>query len=142
MLPDASGNFSLLTINLEIPEIQFSMKRNQEEKLFTMFLTKFVLLGELKNREQNIKLRINDMSLMQYQLPESKYQMIMTTVRQKNEQFNEEEIKEKEEMNACDIEFNNNPEFKKSNFKIKFRNQKRIISIFQKSIIVLEKYTN
>ena len=129
LLPDASGNFSLLTINLEIPEIQFSMKRNQEEKLFTMFLTKFVLLGELKNREQNIKLRINDMSLMQYQLPESKYQMIMTTVRQKNEQFNEEEIKEKEEMNACDIEFNNNPEFKKSNFKIKFRNQKRIIII-------------
>ena len=55
--------------------------------------------------------------------------MIMTTVRQKNEQFNEEEIKEKEEMNACDIEFNNNPEFKKSNFKIKFRNQKRIIII-------------
>jgi len=101
LLPDASGNFSLLTINLEIPEIQFSMKRNQEEKLFTMFLTKFVLLGELKNREQNIKLRINDMSLMQYQLPESKYQMIMTTVEQKNEDFGDEKTKE---INACDID--------------------------------------
>ena len=126
LLPDASGNFSLVTINLEIPAIQFEIKRDREEKLFTMYLEKFLLFGDLKNRDQNIQLTINDMSLTQYQLPESKYTMIMTTVEQKNENFNEEERKK---INACSIEFKNNPEFEKSNFKIKFRNQKRIILI-------------
>ena len=126
LLPDASGNFSILTLNMEISEIQLSIKRDQEEKLFTMFLNKYILKGDVKNREQNIEMTINDMSLMQYQLPDSKYKMIMTTVEQKNENFSEEE---KAKINACDIVFNNNPEFEKSNFKIKFRNQKRIILI-------------
>ena len=126
LFPDASGDINLLTMNLEIPEIQFSLKRNQEEKLFTMILTKYLLSADVKNRKQTINMTINDMSLMQYQLPESKYHMIMTTVQQKNEKFNEDE---KEEINACNIEFSNDPELEKSNFKIRFRNQKRIIII-------------
>ena len=126
LFPDATDNFSLMSINLEIPEIQLCIKRTREEKLFTLILKKFNSFGDLKNREQNIKLTINDMSLLQYQLPESKYQMIMTTVEQKNEDFGDEKTKE---INACDIELNNNPEFEKSNLKIKFRNQKRYILI-------------
>ena len=126
LFPDATDNFSLLTINLEIPEIQLCIKRTQDEKLFSLILDKFNAFGDLKNREQILKLYINDMSMMQYQLPESKYKMIMTTVEQENEDFGDEE---KEEINACDIELHNNPEFEKSNFKIKFRNQKRIILI-------------
>ena len=126
LFPDASGNFSLLTANLEINEIQINVNRNLEEKLFSLILTKLNAFGDLKNREQNIKATINDISLMQYQLPDSKYPMIMTTVEQKNEDFSEEE---KEEINACDVELNINPDFEKSNYKIKFRNQKRIILI-------------
>ena len=126
LFPDATDNFSLMSINFEIPEIQLCIKRTREEKLFTLILKKFNSFGDLKNREQNIKLTINDMSLLQYQLPESKYQMIMTTVEQKNEDFGDEKTKE---INACDIELNNNPEFEKSNLKIKFRNQKRYILI-------------
>ena len=91
-----------------------------------MFLKTFIIIGDLKNRNQEIIMTINDMSLMQYQLLESKYQMIMTTVEQKNEKFTEEE---KEKINACELKLENNPEFKNSNFKITFRNQKRIIII-------------
>ena len=126
LFPDASGNFSLLTAKLEINEIQINVNRDQEEKLFSLILTKLNAFSDLKNREQNIKATINDMSLMQYQLPESKYPMIMSTVEQKNEDFNEEE---KEEINAFDVELNINPDFEKSNYKIKFRNQKRIVII-------------
>ena len=126
LFPDASDNFSLLTIDLEIPEIKLVVSRHKEEKLFSLILDKLNAFGDLKNREQYIKMTINDMSLIQYQLPDSQYQMIMTTVEQKNENFSEEE---KEEINACDIELFNNPEFEKTNYKIKFRNQKRIIVI-------------
>ena len=126
LLPDASGDFNLLKINIEIPNIFFTINRSKEEKLFTMILKEFILFGDVKNRQQLITLSINDMSMLQFQLPESKYQTIMTTVEQKNENFNEEE---KKKINACYIEFENNPEFTNSNFRIKFRNQKRIILI-------------
>ena len=126
LLPDASGNFSLLKIDIEIPEIKLIVYRQREEKLLSMMLNKLIIFGDLKNREQYIKMTINDMSLLQYQIVESKYKIIMTTVQQKNEDLSEEE---KENINACDMELFNNPEFEKSNFKIKFRNQKRIIII-------------
>ena len=124
--PDASGDFSLLKINFEIPVISFNINRTQEEKLFSFVFKKFVVFGDLKNRQQLLILTINDMSMLQYQLPESKYETIMTTVQQKNDTFKEDE---KKKINACYIELENNPEFINSNFRIKFRNQKRIIVI-------------
>ena len=124
--PDASADFSLVKINIEINEIQLNVKRCQEEKLFTIILKNFILFGDIKNRKQLITLTINDISMRQYQLPESKYQMLMTTVAQKTEKLNAEE---KKKLNACYIEFENNPDFDNSNFRIKIRNQKRIILI-------------
>ena len=129
LLPDSSGDFNILKLNFEIQAINFSILRHKEEKLFTMNISKFGLFGDVKNRQQFITLSIKDMSMLQYQLPESKYQMIMTTVQQKNENFAEEEKNDNNESKACYIELENNPEFPNSNFRIKFRNQKRIILI-------------
>jgi hypothetical protein len=89
--PDASGNFSLLKIYFEISEIQINIKRIQEEKLFSINLTKFISFGDIKNRQQFITLTISDISVIQYQLPKSNYTMILATIKQKNEQLNERE---------------------------------------------------
>ena len=124
--PDASGNFSLYKVFVEVSEIQFNIKRIQEEKFMTIIFTQFNFFGDIKNRQQFINLTIGDMSVMQYQLPKSKYQMILTTVEQKNDNLRE---KDKNKINACYIEFEINPKFDNSNYRIKFRNQKRLIFI-------------
>ena len=123
---DASDNITLLRINFEINEIQINVKRIQEEKLFTIDLVKTNFFCDIKNKQQFLTLTINDISIMQYQLPQSKYQMIMSTIKQRNERFSE---REKGKINACYIEFENNPKYDNSNYRIKFRNQKRIIFI-------------
>ena len=125
--PDASEeDFKLYLLNLEIPDIEFSINRHQEEKLFTFEFKKFVIFGDIKNKQQILTLTINDMSLLQYQLTESKYTTILTTVQQKNDKFKEDE---KKTINAFHIELQKNPDFPLSNFRISFRNQKRIIVI-------------
>ena len=125
--PDASEeDFKLYLINLEIPDIEFSINRHQEEKLFTFEFKKFVIFGDIKNKQQILTLTINDMSLLQYQLTESKYTTILTTVQQKNDKFKEAE---KKTISAFHIELQKNPDFPLSNFRISFRNQKRIIVI-------------
>ena len=124
--PDDSEDFSLLKINFEISEIQINIKRIKEEKLFTINLTKFISFGDINNRQQYVTLTINDISITQYQLPHTKYQMIMATIKQRNEKLKEGE---KNKINACYIELENNPKNDFSNYRIKFRNQKRIIFI-------------
>ena len=124
--PDDSGNFSLYRILVEVSEIQLNIKRIKEEKFMTIIFTQNIFYGDIKNRQQFITLTIGDISVIQYQLPNSKYQMILTTVEQKNDNLR---IKDKNKINACYIEFEINPNFDNSNYRIKFRNQKRLIFI-------------
>lgn len=81
--PDDSENFSFIKINLSINEIQINIKRIQEEKLFSIIFNNFILFCDLKNRQQLVRLTIDDISILQYQLPQSKYQYLLTTITQK-----------------------------------------------------------
>ena len=125
--PDDSENFSFIKINLSINEIQINIKRIQEEKLFSIIFNNFILFCDLKNRQQLVRLTIDDISILQYQLPQSKYQYLLTTITQKNEKFNEREKKGK--LTAWYMELENNPNNENTNYRINFRNQKRLILI-------------
>ena len=125
--PDDSENFSFIKINLSINEIQINIKRIQEERLFTIIFNNFTLFCDLKNRQQLVRLTIEDISIIQYQLPQSKYQYLLTTITQKNEKFNEREKKGK--LTAWFMELENNPNNENTNYRIIFRNQKRLILI-------------
>ena len=125
--PDDSENFSFIKINLSISEIQINIKRIQEEKLFTVIFNNFILFCDLKNRQQLVRLTIEDISITQYQLPQSKYHYLLTTITQKNEKLNEREKKGK--LTAWYMELENNPNNENTNYKLIFRNQKRLILI-------------
>ena len=125
--PDDSENFSFIKINLSISEIQINIKRIHEEKLFTIIFNNFILFCDLKNRQQLVKLTIDDISILQYQLPQSKYKYLLTTIAQKSEKFSEREKKGK--LTAWSMELENNPNNENTNYRIYFRNQKRLILI-------------
>ena len=86
-LPDSSEDFKLAQINFEILSIQTDIKRHPTEKMFSIILKFLKIYGDIRNQQQLINMTINEMSMLQFQLPESKYQEIMTTVQQKKDVF-------------------------------------------------------
>ena len=63
---------------------------------------------------------------MQYQLKDTPYKTLVATIEQKNDQHEKDE-KEEDKKGALYVEFENNPNLEKSDFRLKFRNQKRLV---------------
>ena len=126
LLSDLPDEFILYKIKLVLPELKFNINSQGLEKLISMTFKKFNILCDVKKKSQFFSLFIGDISVSQYQLKDTVYKTLVATVKQKNDE-NEKDEKDEDKKGACYIEFENNPNLEKSDFRLKFRNQKRLI---------------
>ena len=125
-LNDLPDDFILYKIKLSLPEFKFNINSQGLDKMITMAFKQFNILGEIKKKGQFFSLFIGDVSVIQYQLKDTIYKTLVSTVEQKNDHHDKDE-KEEDKKGACYIEFENNPTLEKSDFRLKFRNQKRLV---------------
>ena len=126
LLSDLPDDFILYKIKLALPEMKFNINSQGLDKMISMTFKKFNILGDMKKKGQFFSLFIGDISVVQYQLIDTVYQTLVATVEQKHDQ-NDKDEKEEDKKGACYIEFENNPNLEKSDFRLKFRNQKRLV---------------
>ena len=126
LLSDLPDDFILYKIKLTLPEMKFNINSQGLDKMISMTFKKFNILGDMKKKGQFFSLFIGDISVVQYQLIDTVYQTLVATVEQKHDQ-NDKDEKEEDKKGACYIEFENNPNLEKSDFRLKFRNQKRLV---------------
>ena len=126
LLGDIDDEFILYKVKLTLPEFNFNINSQGLEKMITMAFKRFIVIGHMRKKGQFFSLFIGDISVVQYQLESSIYKTLVSTVEQKNDQ-NEKDEKEENKKGACYLEFENNPNLEKSDFRFKFRNQKRLV---------------
>ena len=128
-MKDIPDNFSLYEISLILPTFSLDINKSFDKKMLSMGFNNFSVKGIIRKKGQLFKLSIDDISAKQYQLKNNKiYESILATVEQKDEQpKNIENKEENKQGGAFDIEFENNPNLEKSNFRFKYRNSKRFI---------------
>ena len=122
-LPD---EFVLYKLRLHLPEFVFNINSQGLEKMLTNSFKDFTVKASIQKKGQFFSLFIGDISVTQYQLQDTVYKTLVSTVRQKNDE-NQSDEKKKENQGACYIEFHNDPNHQNTNFYFKFRNQKRLI---------------
>ena len=126
-LRDVPDSYCLYKVNLSLPKVIFDINRQGEEKMITMKFDRFNVIAEMKKKGQFFSLLIDDISVTQYQLKnDNVYETLMASIEQKDDKNEKDEI-EKDKQGALYIEFENNPQFEKSNFRFKFRNTKRLV---------------
>ena len=125
-MKDIPDNFCLYKILLKLPSFYMDINKQFDEKMLSMEFTNFSITGEMRKKGQLFSLLIDDVTVKQYQL-EDKYKMYETLITTKEQKGDKEKKSEQTRKGACFIEFENNPNFEKSNFRFKFRNTKRLI---------------
>ena len=125
-LKDIPDDYVLYKISLELPMFSLDINKSIKEKMLSMEFDNLSINGKMKKKGQLFNLSIDDISAKQYQLKNNNmYETILATIEQKDDKpKNKEDIKN---GGTCDIEFENNPNLEKSNFRFKFRNTKRLI---------------
>ena len=126
LLTDLPDDFILYKIKLSLPEFNFNINSQGLDKMITMAFKQFNIAGDMKKKGQYLSLFIGDISVLQYQLKNTPYKTLVSTIEQKNDQ-NEKDEKEENKKGALYIVFENNPNLEKSDFRLKFRNQKRLV---------------
>ena len=126
LLRDISDDFILYKFKLSIPEFNFNINSQGLDKMITMAFKKFIFIGHIKKKGQFFSLFIGDISVVQYQLEDTVYETLVATVEQKNDEHEKDE-KEEDKKGACYIEFENDPNLMNSDFRFKYRNQKRLV---------------
>ena len=126
LLSGIDDEFVLYKMKLHLPEFIFNINSQGLEQMITMVFKTFNVLVDLRKKGQFFSLFIGDVSVEQYQLKETIYKTLVSTVEQKNDQSDKDE-KDEDKKGACYVEFENNPNLEKSDFRLKFRNQKRLV---------------
>ena len=124
-LKDYPDTFCLYKILLTLPIFSLDINKQKDEKMISIVSNNFSVNAEMRKKGQFFSLLIDDFSVKQYQLKNNNmYETIMATIEQRDD------IKKAEKQTrkgACYIEFENNPTLEKSNFRLLFRNTKRVI---------------
>ena len=124
-LKDIPDNFCLYRVILKLPLFSLDINKQNNEKMISIESNNFQVKGEIRKKGQFFSLLIDDIFVKQYQLKNNNmYETIMATIEQKDDKPKKEGQVTK---GACYIEFENNPSFKNSNFRFKYRNTKRLI---------------
>ena len=126
LLNDLPDDYIQYKVKLKLPEFKFNLNSQGLDKMVTMAFKEFHVKADMKKKGQFFSLFIGDISVIQYQLKNTVYQTLVATIEQKNDQ-NEKDEKDKDKKGALYIEFENNPALENSDFRLKFRNQKRLV---------------
>ena len=126
LLSGIDDEFVLYKMKVNLPEFIFNINSQGLDQMINMVFKQFNVLGDLRKKGQFFSLFIGDISIEQYQLKDTVYKTLVSTVEQKDDQSDKDE-KDEDKKGACYIEFENNPNLEKSDFRLKFRNQKRLI---------------
>ena len=122
LMDDLDDSFCLYKAKFFLPELNFDINRQGNEKMISMIFKNFQVVGDIRKQGQFFSLNIGDVYMEQYQLKNTVYSTLIASIEDKkntiNETFNE---------GAFYIEYENNPAYEKSNFRFKFRNSKRLI---------------
>ena len=104
LLTDLPDDFILYKIKLSLPEFDFNINSQGLDKMITMAFKQFNITGDMKKKGQYLSLFIGDISVLQYQLKNTPYKTLVSTIEQKNDQ-NEKDEKEENKKGALYIGF-------------------------------------
>ena len=119
IMDDLDDSFCIYKANFILPELNFDINRQGNEKMASMIFKTFKVTGEIRKQGQFFSLSIGDVYMKQYQLKNTVYSTLIASIEDKNKNNLSE--------GAFYIEYENNPAYEKSNFRFKFRNSKRLI---------------
>ena len=122
LIDELDDSFCLYKANFVLPELNFDINRQGNEKMLSMIFNNFKVVGEIRKQGQFFSLSIGDISMKQYQLKNTVYSTLIASIEEKNNYFGDDSNE-----GAFHIEYENNPAYEKSNFRFKFRNSKRLI---------------
>ena len=120
LMDELDDSFCVYKANFILPELNFDINRQGNEKMLSMVFNNFKVIGEIRKKGQFFSLSIGDIFMKQYQLKDTVYSTLIASVEENNINNNLNE-------GAFYIEYENNPSYEKSNFRFKFRNSKRLI---------------
>ena len=122
IIDELDDSFCLYKANFVLPELNFDINRQGNEKMSSMIFKSFKIAAEIRKQGQFFSLSIGDIFMKQYQLKNTVYSTLIASVEDKKNNINEISNE-----GAFYIEYENNPAYEKSNFRFKFRNSKRLI---------------
>ena len=122
IMDDLDDSFCLYKATFILPDLNFDINRQGNEKMVSMIFKNFKVVGEIRKQGQLFTLSIEDIYMKQYQLKNTVYSTLIASIEDKDNNKNE-----KFSQGAFYIEYENNPAYEKSNFRFKFRNSKRLI---------------
>jgi hypothetical protein len=126
ILDELDDIFCVYKANFILPELNFDINRQGNEKMASMTFKSFKIVGEIRKKGQFFSLSIGDINMRQYQLKNTVYTTLIASI-EDNNNINNNNVNESSNEGAFSIEYENNPSYEKSNFRFKFRNSKRLI---------------
>ena len=129
-LRDINDSFVLYKIEFKLPRCILKMPENDNIEMIDLEFKEFNIYCEIKKKGQFFGLYVDDLKISQYQLKDSVFKTLIETVEQKgdeevNKDFNI--VNKNENGSALAIEFINDPNAEKCDYKFIFKNKKRLI---------------
>jgi hypothetical protein len=123
---DLNDKFLLFKFNLILPVCSIAILENKFT-MIEMIYTNFEIDAQIFKKGQKFKMEIDDIKITQNLLKETNFINIVETI-ETNEQKNEIKNDNKNSHGgAMSLTFINDPSFEKSDYKLIFRNKKRLI---------------
>ena len=118
--PSLPDEFPLYRVDFSMPLCNMSILENKTTSMVDIVYKDFKIKGDLRKKGQFFSLFIDDIKVIQKKLSDSPYQTLMETIPDtaSNEDTND---------GAINMEFENNPNLEKSNYRFKFRHSKLLI---------------
>ncbi len=129
-LRDIKDSFVLYKVEFKLPRYILKMPENDEIEMIDLEFKNFNIYCEIRKKGQFFGIYVDDLKISQYQLKESVFQTLIETVEQKGDEEDNKDfeiVNKNENGSTLAIEFINDPNFEKCDYKFIFKNKKRLI---------------
>ena len=107
ILDELDDMYCLYKANFILPELNFDINRQGNEKMTSMTFKSFKVVGEIRKKGQFFSLSIGDINIKQYQLKNTVYTTLIASIEDNNNINNN--LNESSNEGAFSIEYENNP---------------------------------